>query len=67
VDRGPYRSTGTILLVYKTGLTQREISMQFKDPYDIALDASGEFDRGRLRLRPVRVRTRGSKHLPSGL
>lgn len=40
-DRGPYRNTGTILVVNKTGAVQRVISTQLKDPYDITADAAG--------------------------
>ncbi len=40
-DRGPYRNTGTILVVNKTGAVQRVISTQLKDPYDITTDSSG--------------------------
>ncbi|MEW6302149.1 MAG: choice-of-anchor D domain-containing protein [Verrucomicrobiota bacterium] len=38
-DRGPYFSTGTILL-YQGG-TQQIITTTLKDPYDVDLDASG--------------------------
>jgi hypothetical protein len=41
-DRGPYRSTGVILVVTKTGAAQRIISTQLKDPYDIVVDAAGD-------------------------
>lgn len=40
-DRGPYRNSGTILVVNKSGAVQRVISTQLKDPYDITTDSSG--------------------------
>lgn len=42
-DRGPYRNTGVILVVAKVGATQRIISTQLRDPYDITVDAAGDF------------------------
>ncbi len=42
-DRGPHRNTGVILVVTKTGAVQRIISTQLKDPYDIVVDAAGDF------------------------
>jgi hypothetical protein len=40
-DRGPFRNTGTILVVNKVGSVQRVISTQLKDPYDLTTDAAG--------------------------
>lgn len=41
-DRGPYFSTGTILLIdTNMPVTQTVLSTTLKDPYDIDLDASG--------------------------
>lgn len=42
-DRGPYRNTGVILAVTKVGSVQRLISTQLKDPYDITVDAAGDY------------------------
>jgi len=40
-DRGPYNSTGTILLVTKQGLIQQIITTTIKDPYEMTTDAAG--------------------------
>ena len=42
-DRGPQRNTGVVLAVTKVGSVQRIISTQLKDPYDIAVDAAGDY------------------------
>ncbi|MEW6302152.1 MAG: Ig-like domain-containing protein [Verrucomicrobiota bacterium] len=40
-DRGPYFTTGTILLVKTNGAVQRIVLTSIKDPYEIALEADG--------------------------
>ena len=42
-DRGPYNSTGTILLVTKTGHIQKIITTTIKDPYEMTVDANGNY------------------------
>lgn len=42
-DRGPYFSTGTILLYKTANGTQQVVDTTIKDPYEISLDASGNF------------------------
>lgn len=42
-DRGPYFSTGTILLYKAASGTQVVVDTTIKDPYEIDLDATGKF------------------------
>ncbi len=42
-DRGPYNSTGTILLISKAGYVLRTYETTIKDPYEITTDANGDF------------------------
>lgn len=42
-DRGPYFGTGTITLLTTAGAVQKIISTALKDPYEITLDASGNY------------------------
>jgi DNA-binding beta-propeller fold protein YncE len=41
-DRGPYVSTGTVLLVSKEGFIQRIFSTTIADPYEITVDGNGD-------------------------
>jgi DNA-binding beta-propeller fold protein YncE len=40
-DRGPYNSTGTILLITRQGLVQQIMTTTIKDPYEMTTDAAG--------------------------
>jgi hypothetical protein len=41
-DRGPYVSTGTVVLVSKMGFIQRIFSTTIADPYEITADGNGD-------------------------
>lgn len=41
-DRGPYVSTGSVLLVSKEGFIQRIFSTTIADPYEITVDGNGD-------------------------
>lgn len=42
-DRGPYNSTGTVLLISKTGIVIQTYNTDIRDPYEITTDANGDF------------------------
>lgn len=59
-DRGPYRGTGHILVVSKSGSVQSVISTQLRDPFDISVNSAGDFVVADYDYDPTGFGSRGS-------